>query len=30
MATNGFPFTTFNFLVEIEVAGVSDMVCVPV
>ncbi len=21
------PFTTFNFLVEIEVAGVSDMVC---
>jgi phage tail-like protein len=27
MATNGFPFTTFNFLVEIEVAGVSDMVC---
>jgi phage tail-like protein len=27
MATNGVPFTTFNFLVEIEVSGVSDMVC---
>lgn len=27
MATTVLPFTTFNFLVEIEVAGVSDMVC---
>jgi phage tail-like protein len=27
MATNGLPFTTFNFLVEIDVPGVSDMVC---
>jgi phage tail-like protein len=27
MATNGLPFTNFNFLVEIEVAGVSDQVC---
>jgi phage tail-like protein len=23
----GIPFTTFNFLVEIEVQGVSDMIC---
>src|SRR5580658_7802850 len=27
MASNGLPFTTFNFLVEIEVEGVSDQVC---
>jgi phage tail-like protein len=27
MASNGVPFTSFNFLVEIEVTGVSDQVC---
>jgi phage tail-like protein len=27
VASNGVPFTTFNFLVEIEVSGVSDTVC---
>jgi phage tail-like protein len=27
MATAGLPFTTFNFMVEIDVEGVSDQIC---